>query len=81
MDNTLKSDNQNKSTSSQDITSHIDPNLKVEYIENKENPEDLDITWLRWKCLKCGYVYEGVQELKKCPKCGNENPDLFTDVD
>ena len=45
------------------------------------NPEDLDITWSRWKCLKCGYVYEGQQELKKCPKCGNENPDLFVDVD
>ena len=34
-------------------------------IENKDNPEDLDITWSRWKCLKCGYVYEGQQELKK----------------
>ncbi len=50
-------------------------------IEQATNPEDLDSMWLRWKCLNCGFVYEGVQELKKCPKCGNENPDLFGDVD
>jgi rubrerythrin len=46
-----------------------------------ENPEDLDSMWLRWKCLNCGYVYEGVRELKKCPRCNNEDPDKFTDVD
>lgn len=44
------------------------------------NPDDLDSRWLRWKCLNCGYLYEGMQELKKCPKCGNENPDLFEDA-
>ncbi len=65
----------------QDITEHIDPALPKEYIENKETPEDLDITWSRWKCLKCGYVYEGVDGLKKCPKCGNEDPDFLVDVD
>jgi len=52
-----------------------------EIIEQASNPEDLDSMWLRWKCLSCGYLYEGVQELKKCPKCGNENPDLFEDAD
>lgn len=81
MEDTSKSDNQNTNVKPQDITSHIDPSLPKEYIENPDNPEDLDITWTRWKCLKCGYVYEGVEEIKKCPKCSNENPDLFEDVD
>lgn len=67
--------------SPKDSTSHDNTQPTTEYIENKENPEDLDITWSRWKCLKCCYVYEGQGELKKCPKCGNENPDLFVDVD
>ncbi len=44
-------------------------------------PEDLDSRWLRWKCLVCGYVYEGATRLKVCPKCGNEDPDKFEDVD
>lgn len=44
-------------------------------------PEDLDSRWLRWKCLVCGYVYEGVQRIKVCPKCGNEDPDKFDDAD
>ncbi len=81
MEDTLKRSKQNPTPQLQDRTSHIDPNLPKEYIENKENPEDLDIIWSRWKCLKCGYVYEGVGELKKCPKCGNDNPDMFIDVD
>lgn len=81
MEDTLTNDKTIKQTSSNGLTSHINPQPTVEYIENKDNPEDLDITWSRWKCLKCGYVYEGQQELKKCPKCGNENPDLFMDVD
>jgi rubrerythrin len=52
-----------------------------QFNNNTENPEDLDSRWLRWKCLKCGYLYEGIRELKKCPKCGNDNPDLFEDAD
>jgi rubrerythrin len=62
-------------------TNHVDSNSSQEYIEESVNPEDLDTKWLRWKCLKCGYLYEGVKELKKCPKCGNENPDYFEDAD
>jgi len=81
MEDTSNSNNQVNDISTKDITSHINPALPNEYIENKENPEDLDIIWSRWKCLNCGYVYEGQLELKKCPKCGNENPDLFMDVD
>ena len=57
------------------------PVQDTQVIEQATNPEDLDSMWLRWKCLSCGYLYEGVQELKKCPKCGNENPDLFEDAD
>lgn len=37
--------------------------------------------WLRWKCLVCGYVYEGVTPLKVCPKCGNSDVDKFDDVE
>lgn len=44
-------------------------------------PEDLDSAWLRWKCMVCGYLYEGIKELKKCPRCGNEDPDKFADAD
>ena len=44
-------------------------------------PEDLDSRWLRWKCLVCGYLYEGVTRLKVCPKCGNQDPDKFEDVE
>jgi rubrerythrin len=43
--------------------------------------EDLEMTWVRWKCLVCNYVYEGGQIVLKCPKCGNEDPDKFCDVD
>jgi rubrerythrin len=24
---------------------------------------------IRWKCSKCGYIYEGTQPPKKCPSC------------
>ena len=43
-------------------------------------PEDLDERWLRWKCLKCSFVYEGSKPLNVCPKCGNSDPDLFDDA-
>lgn len=43
--------------------------------------EDLDVRWTRWRCLVCNYTYEGVNPLKKCPRCNNENPDKFADVD
>lgn len=45
--------------------------------ERDEHPEDLDMRWIRTKCLKCGYTYEGSEPLEKCPKCGNTDPDLF----
>lgn len=64
-----------------DITSHV-PVQSSSNIENPDsNPEDLDSRWLRWKCLNCGYLYEGAKELKVCPRCGNDNPDMFEDAD
>lgn len=42
---------------------------------------DLDVRWTRWKCLKCGFVYEGSKPLKTCPRCGNNDPDQFEDID
>ena len=54
---------------------------KLGYDLNDVAPEDLDSRWLRWKCLVCGYVYEGVMRLKECPKCGNKDPDKFEDAD
>jgi rubrerythrin len=55
---------------------------KQEQVVSSEQvtPEDLDTRWLRWKCLACGYLYEGVNPIKVCPKCGNEDPDKFDDA-
>lgn len=46
-------------------------------LTDKMQPEDLDDRWTSWKCLQCGYVYEGQQSVSKCPRCGNEDPDKF----
>ncbi len=60
---------------------------------NQENPtpevdvadefvsQDLEVSWVRWKCLNCGYVYEGAEKLSACPRCGNSDPDKFADID
>jgi rubrerythrin len=55
----------------------------IEYDKLNPNPEreDLDSMWLRWKCMMCGYLYEGAVPLKVCPKCGNNNPDKFSDAE
>ena len=52
----------------------------TQYEKTTLNPEDLGDRWLRWKCLKCGFVYEGQEPLNVCPKCGNDDPDLFDDA-
>lgn len=72
--NNIQNDNPNI-----DPTEHVSVNNDV--VQQDANPEDLDSRWLRWKCLKCGYLYEGSKELKKCPRCGNEDPDYFEDAD
>jgi rubrerythrin len=67
-----------------DPTKHVQQspsNLKgSQYEKPGLNPEDLDDRWLRWKCLKCGFVYEGQKPINVCPKCGNDDPDLFDDA-
>jgi len=81
MDNILKNNEKNE------IVGGMAP--VEENVESKEEgfdindvaPEDLDARWLRWKCLVCGYLYEGVVRLKVCPKCGNEDPDKFEDAE
>jgi len=42
---------------------------------------DFEINWKRWKCLVCSYLFEGIDIQKKCPKCGNEDPEKFVDID
>lgn len=82
MEDTLNNNNVNPNNSNTDVT--LDPTQVVKDIDSYESPavpEDLDIKWLRWKCLACGYVYEGSVVLKICPKCGNDNPDKFDDAE
>lgn len=43
--------------------------------------KDLEVSWSRWKCLNCSYVYEGAEPAQQCPRCGNNDPDRFEDVD
>lgn len=72
MEDTLKSNNLRQVESSPSQSTPNEPNI---------SHEDLDSRWLRWKCLVCGYLYEGVRELKICPKCGNQDPDRFEDTE
>lgn len=51
-----------------------------EYKNTQLSPEDLEDRWLRWKCLVCGFLYEGKEPLQVCPKCGNSDPDKFDDA-
>jgi len=48
-------------------------------VTNKTFDEDLSSRWTHWKCLVCGYVYEGVKPKMVCPRCGNSDPDKFAD--
>ena len=79
MDNILKKNERDPNQNSQDEESIAAQ--KLGYDLSQAPPEDLDTRWLRWKCMVCGYVYEGVVPLKVCPKCGNEDPDKFQEVD
>lgn len=56
----------------------MDP-ISDDILTDKLYPEDLDVKWNSWKCLKCEYVYEGQKPLTKCPRCGNDDPDNFDD--
>jgi rubrerythrin len=80
----LKNNGNNNPNQPADPTQHVQQtqgDLKgTQYEKPGLNPEDLDDRWLRWKCLKCGFVYEGQRPLNVCPKCGNDDPDLFDDA-
>jgi rubrerythrin len=80
----LKNNQTNSPILSDDPTGHVNANPNVvkgsEYEKDTLNPEDLSDRWLRWKCLKCGFVYEGQRPLNVCPRCGNDDPDLFDDA-
>jgi rubrerythrin len=80
----IKKSGSNTPNQPNDPTSHVQQattNLKgSEYEKTSLNPEDLDDRWLRWKCLMCCFVYEGQKPLNVCPKCGNNDPDLFDDA-
>lgn len=56
-------------------------NVNVPANGNGKSMDDLEVNWRRWKCLVCGYVYEGTDIRLKCPKCGNEDPMKFRDID
>ncbi len=79
MDDILKNNNNQDENVGIDPTEHVSTTTNL--VQEDVNPEDLDNRWLRWKCKKCGYLYEGSTELKRCPRCGNEDPDLFDDAD
>ena len=81
MDNILKNNEKNEVVEGMSpVEENLEPQGEVCDI-NDVAPEDLDARWLRWKCLVCGYLYEGVVRLKVCPKCGNEDPDKFEDAE
>lgn len=69
----LNSDNNGKVNSDDNITENL--------VTKTDEKEDLDLTWSRWKCLNCGYIYEGRGKLITCPRCGNSDPDKFDDAD
>ena len=61
--------------------SQIPSDQNVGLITDEINPEDLDLMWTRKKCSVCGFVYEGSRKIVICPKCGNEDPEKWDDVD
>jgi rubrerythrin len=62
----------------QNSSQNPNPNANL---TSKLHPEGLGASWRRTKCMVCGYVHEGQKVLKKCPKCGNEDPDKFQETD
>lgn len=73
--------NPGDSINSAPTAQNVPVNTGEQYEVNELHPDDLDMQWTRWKCLVCNYIYEGARPLKKCPRCGNEDPDKFEDID
>lgn len=65
-------------SNTQPVPANPDPSA---HLTQKMNPDDLASMWRRTKCLNCGYTHEGAKVLKKCPKCGNTDPDKFQEAD
>jgi rubrerythrin len=42
---------------------------------------DFHHEWRRWKCLNCQLVLETNKIVTTCPRCKNNNPDRFVDLD
>jgi cytidylate kinase len=42
---------------------------------------DFHNEWRRWKCMNCQLVLETNKTVTQCPRCGNNNPDRFRDLD
>jgi len=69
-------------TSDNSTVNTVMPNNSDDYVVKEPPPHGLDSSWRRWKCLACGYVYEGLFKGKMiCPKCGNDNPDKFDEAE
>lgn len=66
-------------TTQQSVQNSNTPNDPL--LTNKTFSEDLTARWNSWKCMVCGYVYEGVRPRTTCPRCGNSDPDKFLDID
>ena len=56
-------------------------NIVDPLLTNKTEPEDLDLKWRRLKCRKCNMVIESRLMILKCPKCGNQDREMFDDAD
>ncbi len=65
-----------------DITMNVPPVNADAYVVKEPPPHGLDSSWRRWKCLLCGYVYEGLYRGEMvCPKCGNKDQDKFDEAE
>lgn len=75
----------NSSALTNATTNYVDELLsrkdEANFQVDNSSPEDLDVKWSRWRCLVCGYNYEGRNQVLKCPRCSNIDPDKFEDAD
>jgi len=69
-------------TPTPDITSNVAPVNQDAYVVKEPPAHGIDSSWRRWKCLLCGYVYEGMYKGEMvCPKCGNKDQDKFDEAE
>lgn len=64
------------------VVNTVMPTNTDNYVVKEPPAHGLDSSWRRWKCLNCGYVYEGLfKGTMVCPRCGNNDPDKFDEAD